>query len=803
MIFNYFKTALRSIKQDTQHFMLNLLGFSIGLAAAIMVALFAAYELSYDSQHPNADRVYRVHTDYRPWGLQMIAASDSDLALEMLSHTQVEDALILTDAHSLSYFAEPMILDVTIKGETARLSNVLVASSNLLDFINLEVLFGDLNKALTRPGQLAISQAESIRLFGNENSVGQTLSYEQGRYEIAAVFADLPDNTHFVFDTLAAIPTVLNSPIRGYVYLRLAEDADPDLIVADMVENMREKSTGRHKQLGLTLNKLQDLHFNSSGPFEMKQGGSSLVMQVCIALTVLLLLIASVNFINLNIAGAAKRAKEVGVRKALGASKPQLISQFLTESMFVVMIAALIALVLVELMIPSANQLLERSLSLSFSPLFLVLVAVVVILIGLLSGLYPALFISSFSAKRVLSGDLQRGKTAIWVRKLTLGLQGGLSVALIVAAIVVYKQMALIGDLPVGYSKTDRVIIKNLPTEAIYQANDNRLMSQLKALDGVEQVTQSNTLLTHDMTSELFLVWPNGERLRGTQPSISTGFHAAETLGFELVAGRDFSPQYASDWMATDEQGISSFSVLLSESLAKQAGYANPAELVGQTLATQSGRGKAKVVGIIKDVKIGSARQQQLPVSVNVASAQDPLASIVIKVSPGTNKARIMQAAQRIVIRELAITEVDISLIEDDYKRAHINEHRMQQLVVIFSGLAVILTCMGILGLASFATIRRQKEVAVRKVLGASRISIVNLLSKEFLAIVGIGGLIAIPLVYWLMGDWLNNFNERTDQAIWIYGVATLSVVAITWLTVASLAFKAANTRPSLILRYE
>lgn len=803
MIVNYFKTALRSIKQDTQHFALNLLGFSIGLAAAIMVALFAAYELSYDNQHPNADRVYRVHTDYRPWGLQMIAASDSQLALEMLSHTQVEDALILTDAHSLSYFAEPMILDVTIKGETARLSNVLVASENLLDFINLEILAGDLKKALTRPGQLAISQAQSIRLFGEENSVGRKLSYEQGQYEIAAVFADLPVNTHFVFDTLAAIPKVLKSPIRGYVYLRLSEGADPDLIAADMTESMREKSTGRHKQLGLTLNKLQDIHFNSSGPFEMKQGGSALVMQVCIALTVLLLLIASVNFINLNIAGAAKRAKEVGVRKALGASKPQLVSQFLTESTFVVMIAAVIALALVEMTIPYANQLLERSLSLSFSPMFLVLVAVVVVLIGLLSGLYPALFISSFSAKRVLSGDLQRGKTAIWVRKLTLGLQGGLSVALIVAAVVVYKQMTLIGDLPVGYSKVDRIVIKDLPTADIYQASDNRIMTQLKALPGVEQVTQSNTLLTKDMTSELRLVWPNGERLQGTQPSISTGFYAVETLGLELIAGRDFSPRFGSDWVATGEDGVKTFSILLSESLAKQAGYANPTELVGKTLATQQGNGRAKVVGIIKDVKIGSARQQQLPVSVNVANNSDPIGSVVIKVSQHANKARVMEEARHIISRELAVTGVDVSLIEDDYKRAHINEHRMQQLVVIFSGLAIILTCMGILGLASFAMIRRQKEVAVRKVLGASRISIVNLLSKEFLAIVGTGGLVAIPLVYWLMGDWLNNFNERVDQALWMYIVAAFSVIGITWLTVASLAFKAASTRPSLILRYE
>ncbi|WP_125779446.1 ABC transporter permease [Pseudoalteromonas rubra] len=803
MLVNYFKTTLRAIKKDTRHFALNLAGFSIGLAAAIMVALFGAYELSFDKQHPNAERVYRVHTDYRAWGLQLIAASDSHHALNMKSHAQVEDVMMLVSTDNLAYSAEPMTLDVSVAGEQVRLSKVYLATANLPEFINMTVLHGDLGMALSRPGLLAISRAEALRLFGSVNAVGKTLSYQRGQYEIAAVFEDLPDNTHFVFDTLAALPKATKMPFIGYVYMRLSEGADAALIAKQMTETMREQSTGRRKLRALELSRLSELHFNSSGPFEMKQGGSRLVMQVCIALTVLLLVIASVNFINLNIAGAAKRAKEVGVRKALGASKTQLITQFLTESLFIVLIAALVALALVEMMIPYANELLERSLSLSFSPLFLVAVMAVVVLIGVISGLYPALFIASFSAKRVLSGDLQRGKTAIWVRKLTLGLQGALSVALIVAAAVVYTQMALINDLPVGYAKNDRLIIKNLPAEALYQEAEPRVLRTLRALDGVAQVTQSDTLLTNDMTSELFLVFPNGERLEGTQPTIATGFHAVETLGLELIAGRDFSPQFASDWIQTSDDNIRSFSVLLSESLTKQAGYDDPSVLIGQTLSSHSGRARATVVGIVRDIKIGSARQQQLPVLLTAGDINVAIGTLVIKLHPDVNKARVMRQAGQIIRDELAMPEVEISLIEDDYQRAHINEFRMQQLVLLFSTLSIVLTCMGILGLASFATIRRQKEVAVRKVLGASRISIVTILSKEFITIVGIGGLLAMPVSYWVMNTWLNNFNERIEQAAWVYAAATLGVLAITWLTVACLAFKAASTRPSLILRYE
>ncbi|KAF7767754.1 hypothetical protein PCIT_a3842 [Pseudoalteromonas citrea] len=804
MLINYMRIALRVIKHDTWHFMLNLFGFSIGLAAAIIVGLFAAYEWSYDNQHPNGERVYRVHTDYRAWGLQMIAHSDSRLSLEMLNHTQVEDVLILSQMKDLGYFSEPLAMEVVINGEQARLSNAYVASANIGDFIQLDVLSGDLDKALTEPGKLAISRSESIRFFGTENALEKTLSYDGGRYVIAAVFADLPDNTHFVFDTLTGIPKVLSRPIRGYVYMRLDQSADPRVIAEQITTNMREKSTGRGKKLSITLNSLQDLHFHSNGPFEMKQGSSKLVMQVSIALTFLLLLIASVNFINLNIASAAKRAKEVGVRKALGASKSQLITQFLIESLFVVTLAVVIALFLVELSIPYVNALLERSLSLSFSSLFLALVISVTLLIGVLAGLYPALFIASFSAKRVLSGDLQRGKTAIWVRKLTLALQGGLSVALIVAAVVIYKQMALIDSLPVGYSKLDRIIIKDLPTEAVFQMEGSHLLAQLEQIEGVEHVLPSNTILTEDITAELFFTWPNGEQLRGTQPTISTGFNPVETLGLELVAGRDFSSDYISDWAVTNDQGERTFSVLISEGLAKQAGYSDPTTLLGKTLSANDGNSRAKVVGIIKDIKIGSARQQQLPLSINAAAIDNsPESHVVIKVGPGANKVRIMEQAQRFISTELAVSDVKINLIEDDYRHAHINEYRIQQLVLLFSGLAILLTCLGILGLASFSAIRRQKEIAIRKVLGSSRLSIVNLLSKEFLVIVLCGGGVACPVSYILMSDWLANFNERIELALWIYGVAAISVIGITWLTVASLALRAASTRPSLILRYE
>ena len=259
---------------------------------------------------------------------------------------------------------------------------------------------------------------------------------------------------------------------------------------------------------------------------------------------------------------------------------------------------------------------------------------VVVISIGIIAGLYPALFIASFSAKRVLSGDLQRGQTAIKVRKLTLCVQAGLSMTLTIAAIVLIQQIHLINTLPVGYSKENRIVVKYLPSEEIYTPQDNSLLRQLRQIEGVEQLTASDTTLTNDMVGQLTLVWPNGEKLSVTQPNIVTGFYPAATLGLELISGRDASPEFTSDWWQTNDQGTETFAVLITEQLAKLAGYSEPSELVGQTLSVDGIDGLATVIGIIKNIKLGSARQEQLPALVTIGrTSRTTIANLVIKVA--------------------------------------------------------------------------------------------------------------------------------------------------------------------------
>lgn len=799
MITNYFITAIRAIKKDKQHFLLNLIGFSIGIAAAILMALFAQHELSYDKHQPDSERVYLAHADYTSVGLQIIASSSYRVADVMKNHSQVEDIFKLTESGSLTQNINDL---VQIEDNYYRLSHFYAATSNILDFIQLDVVAGDIKLALSQPDQLALSEKEANRIFGTVKVIGRTLKHDQGQYRVGAVFKNLPENTHVKFDTLIQMPAQYVQEGHGYAYYKLLANTDMPRFEKEFTDELhKSRNIGRESTVTMALINMEDMHLNSSGPFFMKKGGSSSILQICIGLSFILILVVSINFINLNIAQSAKRAKEVGVRKALGATKIQLVTQFLTESFLIVSMAALIAVAMVEISLPAFNQMMDRQLNLIYGSEFMLVTIVVILVVGLLSGLYPALFIASFSAKRVLSGDLVRGGTAVFVRKLTLCLQGALSVGLIIAAISLFQQMSLINSLEVGYAKSSRLVIKDLPTEALYTKEHNSLLAVIRDLPGVEQVTLSNTDLTNDMEYDFGFTWPNGERIDGFQPTVGTGYHAVEALGLTLLAGRDFSEKFSDDWYKIDEERNRTLGVLVSRRMAELAGYQTPESAVGLTLREPRYNLTAKVVGVIENVKIGSVRQQSLPMSFNLGFNSNATGHIIIKAS--SNMAELSKLVEKVVRQKLHLSDVQISLVAQDYANVHQNETRVLEMVTIFSILAIFLTCLGIFGLASFSALRRQKEIAIRKVLGASRLSLVNLIAKEFLLLISVSIALAFPMTYWLVGDWLANFNERVDQTIWVYLISAIIITTITWFTVASLALKAASTRPSLILRDE
>jgi putative ABC transport system permease protein len=800
MFINYLVTALRAFKQQKQHFLLNIVGLSVGLAAAILVAMFAFNEASYDEQQPNADRVYRVY-QYFPSLSMGAPVINKDVIASFKDRADVEDTMSL----SFTIPGAEFVRD----GVGYKLEGVYAASANINDFLNIEVIDGDLTQVLATPNMIALSEQYAVRLFGNTHITGETLVQGEKRWQVGAVFADLPENTHFFFQALVKEePTHNNAQNNnGYSYVRIAPGANVDDLTKIIQQYYRDVvyEGSDFSLIEIMLNPLTSLHLTASSNYEMKMNGSLSTLRICIGLSILLVLLAGFNFINMSIAQSAKRAKEVGVRKALGASKAQIICQFLVESLLITVIAALIACMLVELLTPTFNQLVDRQLSLNYGSILGGAIAIVTLLVGLLAGIYPAMFMSAFSAKRVLSGDMQRGRTAIAVRKSLLVLQSALSVSLIIGALLLQQQLAYLQSLPIGYEKEGKLIVSDIKASDLFYNQNNVLLDRINAIDGVKQASIIDISLTGSYNSSRSFTADNGQFTNQTLPFIGVGNDAVSTLNLALVAGRDFSHKMSADWYKNISDTQATASAILTESLAKQAGYATAEDAIGRVWRTDTGNGQdltITVVGVVKDIKVGSVKEAQ-PATILICGYTSSWIGRIIANIDVTQMANVKSALSTILAETLNIYDPKIEMMTESYRALYKNDERSTQFVTLFSGLAVFLACVGTFGLASFSVLRRQKEIAVRKVLGASRISIMNLLAKEFLILVAVSVAIAYPLTYWLVGDWLANFNERVSQAPWVYLVAALAVAAITWLTVASLAFKAASTRPSLTLRYE
>jgi len=798
MLSNYLITALRSFKQQKQHFILNVIGLSVGLAAAVLVALFTINELSYDKHQPNAEDIYRVGQDYSKLGLSVVPVFNYLQGKSALEYSQVKDVFAITMVEQTRQAS----VNVKRNGQGYKLDGLYGASSNIVNFIDIPTLAGNIQQALTVPNNLALNRSEVLRIFGSIDVIGETLAHAKGNYTIAAVFDDLADNTHFAFNSLTYVE---HDPSRlfinnSYVYLKLAQNTD----ITALEQTLSNKFyTGQHKgKIAIELHPLLDIHLSAKSAFEMKTGGAKQVVMVCAGLSMLLILIAGFNFINMTVAQSTKRAKEVGVRKALGATKQQLVSQFLSESVVVSLFSMLIACFLVELVLPSFNLLVDRELTINYLSNFSVAIVGVALFVGLIAGVYPAFFISSFSAKRVLSGDLQRGNTAIIIRKSLVTLQASLAIALIIACITLQQQLTFLQNLPLGYQTQQRLVISQVPMSKAINKEPSALMNQLSNIEGVNHLSAIDTQLTVSINNTLTPTWPNGELSEGLTPVVGSGFNVVKGLGLKLLAGRDFSTEFAADW-SSREDNITTVSTIITETIAKQAGYSNVADIIGQTIS-DVGRGvNMRVVGVVADVKVGNAQNANSNIMFLCGfSFLSPIAEVILTINQ-QNLPYIKQQIIEVMAKNANIYDPKINLLADNYKAILKGDERISKVVLIFTSLAIFLTCLGIFGLASFATLRRQKEVAVRKVLGASRLSIVNMLAKEFLILVAISIAIAYPVTHWLVGDWLANFNDRVEQAFWVYGLAAIVVAMITWLTVASLAFKAASNRPSLILRYE
>jgi putative ABC transport system permease protein len=794
LLLGYITTAVRSLARNKLNSGLTLLGLSIGLAASILIFLFAINEKAFDQFQPNAAATYRmvlhVNETGNEYGLTTPRAFQ-----QLKSLDGIDDVFYLMKSWSDN--------KVKIGDDFFKLKGSYAATDNISDFVSIDILFGDLIEALRHPDKIALSYSEAVRLFGRADVVGNSLlmTADNKYLTIAAVFSDIAENSHFRFDSLTSFTPYVN--VIGNVahtYIRLTRDSNTEQVeqaITQVINSIWDWDNNYYY-----LQPLLDIHLAANMMTDMKVGGSASTVYISIALSILLLLISSFNTINMSIAQAGKRAKEVGVRKVLGASKLQLTFQFLLESFLISLVSVLIACAIVELVLPSFNLLVGRQLQIGGWSRYLLALISIAMLIGTISGLYPALFISSFNSKRVLSGDFQRGKSSVLIRKSLMVLQSALSIGLMVAAVSLASQLDYIQKLPVNYDKAQQLNVPEVPFEKVNVANNQNFYQGLRSISGVIAATHIDFDLTDSTNAGFFIESIAGIDYEGDNTAFGgVGYEAVKTLGLKLVAGRDFSSKN-SDWY---NQQAATSAIIIPESLLVNAGYASANEAIGKIWTYSAGPASkvaGKIVGVIKDVKVGSVNYSGSPVVFVCGLRIGGNNSLAIKVS-NQSSAVIKNAISEYLTARLSMGPVEIQSVEHNYKALYREDYKLVKMVSVFSTLAVFLTGIGIFGLAAFSAQKRNREVAIRKVIGASKMSIIGLISKESILLVVTSMLIAFPVAYYLIENWLNNFNHRITQSAVVYIAAGLAVTVIIQLTISVIAYRTASASPSTILRYE
>ncbi len=776
------------------------MGLSLGMAIVILMGGFIHNELSFERDQPNVNSHYRL----------VMHAQENNNEYILTTPRAYEQLVDIAGVEDVFYFFKTQMASddkVAVEQNTFQLLANYAVTPNITQLVNIDVLAGSLQDAILVPENIALSRTEAMRLFGSridfKTIVGQTIRLlsNDRSITVAAVFEDLPVNSHFYFESLMSFAPYQN--IGGNVahtYIGLSAEADKISIATAVTKVF--KQIWQWENIYYRLQAIEDIHLGPNFAQDMKVGGAMSSVMICALMSALLLLISCVNYVNFTVAQSANRAKEVGVRKALGASKRQLITQFMSESIWLAWLALVVACVFVDLALPFFNQLIGRPILFTgWHEVIWQLVALATA-VGVISGGYPSFYMANFNAKAILSGDFKQGKQGVWIRKTLLLVQITLSISLLIGAVTLAKQLAFLQSLPVNYGKSQQLVINDMPASTLYSDQQFAFFDELQQIPGVIASTAMDFYITQSTNAGIFIE----DKQDPSNPlSMSLGGvsgNVVAALDLQLLAGRDFSVAHASDWYSKETNQAS---IIVPESALSILGFSDAQSAISQAVTFTAGpvsRATGIIVGVVKDIKVGPVNYQGAPVVFVCGLGIGGSYSLVVKVADPSAQT-IQKTLAKFIRARLNITPVTISSLKDNYQALYQEQQRLAEVVRIGSLISIALILIGVFGLTGFIVKQRQKEVAIRKVLGASRISIVNSLAKEFLLLIFFGCLIAWPLSYFTLAEWLSGFNEHVRQSIWVYIVAALVVAWITWLTVASVAFKAASTRPSLILRYE
>lgn len=804
MFKNYLKIAFRNLLRNKGFSAINIIGLALGLAVCLLITLFVTDELSYDKYNKKADRIYRVDADFKVNGsLFEDRESPGSMATDMLrDYPGIENATRIKN--------EGKIL-VRKGNQTLIESNCFFADDALFAVFTLPMIAGDPKTALSQPHSLVISEDVAKKYFNTTDVIGKTLYLNNtANYKITGVIKNTPLQSHIHFSFIKSIaeipgldtggwlsenfltylllrPGVTQNDLNNYLKEATKKYAEKDLesFIHSSLADLEQK--GDHFRF-VTI-PLTKIHLYSTLTDEQEPSGNIQYVYIFIVIAIFILLIACVNFMNLSTARSAGRSKEVGIRKVLGSNRGTLIYQFLTESTLTSFIALIIGLVIAVTLLPYFNLLSGKQITLQlFSTIWLLpCLLVVTLIIGLLAGLYPAFFMSAFQPVQVLKGKLSAGFKNSILRNSLVVFQFATVIILIVGTLVIYSQLSYIRNKKLGYNREQVLVLQN--TASLYLHAKSFKEDVLK-LAGVKSGTMSSYLPTTKN---------NDTEVYGKDPGMSAGQSTAletwgvdedyiPTLGMQMAAGRNFSKE-----MLTDSSAI-----IINQTAANMLVFSKPLNKFLYCGAAHP----YHIIGVVKDFNSGSLRSKIVPL---VFRLDPDRGGMAFRIETKNIPALIskIQTLYHAADAGMAGQPFTYSFMDDDFNHLYQSEQNTGRIFISFAFFAILIACLGLFGLVTYAAEQRTKEIGIRKVLGASVNNIVGMLSGDFLKLVGIAVIIAFPIAWYAMNSWLQDFAYRTDISWWIFAVAALLAVVITVATVSFRALRAALMNPVTSLKTE
>jgi len=807
MFKNFLKIATRNFIRRKSFTFINVLGLGIGMAASILIAMWVFHEISYDEFHTDSDRIYRVERDMFFQGQRHIVP----VTAATYGPTLAEDMPEVKSSMRLMNREIPM-KDSKDVFQTKR---VIFVDSNFFSFFSFPLVQGNPETVLKEPNSVVLTREEARRFFGDKDPINKEIEIEWYResqtLKVTGVMDDVPENSHFNPNILVSFSTTepemdgqhsrwSNNYLYNYIKLdknndiAQVESKSPDFIRKHMshLPDVFNINIDINKMLELKFRPIESIHLTSKSQYDIAKQGSMTSVIIFSIISVLILLIAAFNFMNLSTALAEKRAREVGLRKTIGASKKTLIIQFLGESLLMSLIAFILAILLIELALPVFNNLLDKSLTWKMLTQTGPLLSLITIVLGtgLLAGLYPAFYLSSYSPIQALKNGETRGKGGFTFRQVLVTAQFFISISLIIGTITAYRQLSYLQNKPLGFDKENMVILP-------YQRNQitqefDTFKGELEKHSAIKTVANSSSVpIITDFSDTSFETELSDQNIFSMILPVDGDF--LETYGLELVAGRGFSSE-------SRMEDRSAF--IVNETTVKELGVDDPQKAIGTKYA-MSGRDttySGRIIGVVKDFNIRPLRHEIR--SLTLFPDHNWGGNVTVKVTDGQMSQALshIEKTWKDMFPEIFYT---YSIMEERVNHEYAAERQMQNILLAFTILTIFIASLGLFGLAAFMARQKAKEIAIRKVLGAETANILLQLNRTFGKWILIAVIPAIPVTWYFLDNWLSNFAYHVDLKWWIFLLAVLVSALVALITVSYQSYKAATANPVHAIKYE